>query len=163
MLRALSDYYECLCRKKDSGLVPDGYSKINVNYNMVLKADGTLKEILPYINTVTLGKKTKEIPREELFPFRNSVSGIAAETIDHREKYLFGMEWDKQNEKLMLTKSSLLAFSKDKEKNLEFLDGLNSPVIDAFRNFLLQWNPERELENPTLLSLRKSTAPLSLW
>lgn len=155
MLRALSEYYDCLCRQKDSGLVPDGYSKINVNYNMVLKADGALKEILPYVNTVTVGKKTKEVPREELFPFRNSVSGIAAETIDHREKYLFGMEWDNQNEKLVLTKSSLLAFSKEKEKNLEFLDGLSSPVIDAFRNFLLQWNPEDELENQALLSLGK--------
>lgn len=155
MLRALSEYYDCLCRQKDSGLVPDGYSKINVNYNMVLKADGALKEILPYVNTVNVGKKTKEVPREELFPFRNSVSGIAAETIDHREKYLFGMEWDKQNEKLILTKSSLLAFSKEKEKNLEFLKGLSSPVIDAFRNFLLQWNPEAELENPVLLSLGK--------
>lgn len=155
MLKALSEYYDCLCRQKDSGLVQDGYSKISVNYNMVLKADGTLKEIMPYVRPAIIGNKTKEIGREELFPFRNSISGIASETIDHREKYLFGMEWDKQNEKLTVTKSSLLAFSKDREKNLEFLDGLSSPVIDAFKNYLKQWNPETELENPILLSLGK--------
>jgi CRISPR-associated protein Csd1 len=155
MLRALSEYYDCLCRQKDSGLVPDGYSKISISYNIVLKADGKIKEILPYVNTVIAGNKTKEIGREELFPFRNSVSGIAAETIDHREKYLFGIDWDKKNEKLTLTKSSLLAFSKDKEKNLEFLEGLNSSVIDAFRNFMKLWNPEEELENPVLMDLGK--------
>lgn len=158
MLRALSEYYDCLCRQKDSGLVPDGYSKISISYNMVLKADGTIKEILPYVNTVIEGKKTKEIGREELFPFRNSVPGIAAETIDHREKYLFGIDWDKQNAELALTKSSLLAFSKAKEKNLEFLDDLCSPVIDAFRNFFLRWNPENELKNPVLMGLGKKYA-----
>ena len=135
--------------------MPDGYSRISINYNLLLKADGSIKEILPYMHTVIIGKMSKEVGREELFPFRNSISGIASETIDHREKYLFGLEWDKQNERLALTKSSLLAFSKDKEKNLDFLDGLSSPVIDAFKKFLERWNPEEEFENPILMSLGK--------
>ena len=155
MLRALSEYYDCLCRQKDSGLVPDGYSKVGVNYNLVLNADGSVKEILPYVNMVNDGKKTKEVPRDELFPFRNSVPGIAAETIDHREKYLFGIEWDKQGEKLVVTKNSLHAFSKCKEKNLAFLDGLSSPVVDAFKSFLQRWKPENEFDNPSLEVLGK--------
>lgn len=155
MLRALSEYYGCLCRQKDSGLVPDGYSKVGVNYNLVLNADGSVKEILPYVNTVNDGNKIKEVPRDELFPFRNSVPGIAAETIDHREKYLFGIEWDKQSEKLLVTKNSLHAFSKCKERNLAFLDGLSSPVIDAFKCFLQRWEPENELSNPSLAVLGK--------
>lgn len=100
-------------------------------------------------------KKTKEVPRQELFPFRNSVPGIAAETIDHREKYLFGIEWDKREKKLAVSKNSLRAFAKNKEKNLTFLDDLHSPVIDAFKNFLQRWEPENEVENPHLIALGK--------
>lgn len=158
MLRALCEYYDCLCRQKDSGLVPDGYSKIGVNFNLVLHADGSIKEILPYVNMVNDGKKTKEVPRDEIFPFRNSVPGIAAETIDHREKYLFGIEWDKQTEQLTTTKNSLLAFAKCKEKNLAFFEGLSSPVIDAFVHFLQCWKPESGLENPFLTALGKKYA-----
>lgn len=155
MLRALSEYYDCLRLQKDSNLVPDGYSRIGVNFNLVLNADGTIQEILPYVNTVHIGKKTKEIPRQELFPFRNSVPGIAAETIDHREKYLFGIEWDKQKKQLKVTKNSLSAFAKNKEKNLAFLDELTSPVIDAFKNFLQHWEPKNEIDNPFLTALDK--------
>lgn len=158
MLRALSEYYDCLGRQKDSGLVPDGYSKVGVGYNLVLRPDGTPKEILPYVNTVIAGGKTREENREELFPFRNSVPGIAAETIDHREKYLFGLEWDKQKGALALTKNSLLAFTRNKGKNLGFLDGLDTPVVRAFRSFLERWDPRDELENQVLLSLGKQYA-----
>lgn len=155
MLRTLSEYYDCLCRQKDSGLAPDGYSRVGVNYNLVLNADGSIKNILPYVNTVIVGKKTQEVLREELFPFRNSVPGIAAETLDHREKYLFGIEWEKQSEKLTVTKNSLAAFEKCREKNLEFLGGLSSPVIDAFKGFLQCWEPEREMDNPFLAAMGK--------
>ena len=153
MLRALSEYYDCLRRQEDSGLVPDGYSMVGVNYNLVLNADGSIHEILPYISTKNIGKKIIENPRNELFPFRNSVPGIAAETIDHREKYIFGIEWDKQDKKLTVTKNSRLAFSKCKEKNLSFLEELSSPVIDAFKDFLNHWKPENELGNPYLTAL----------
>lgn len=143
-------------RQKDSGLEPDGYSRIGVSYNLVLSADGSIKEILPYVNTVNNGKKTKEVPRNELFPFRNSVSAIAAEIIDHREKYLFGMEWDKQEKKLTITKKALLAYEKCRQKNLEFLEELSSPVIDAYKKFLQHWDPENQLGHPSLTALGKN-------
>lgn len=155
MLRALSEYYDCLRRQKDSGLVPDGYSSVGVNYNLVLNSCGTIKGILPYTKNVLYGKKIKDVPRDELFPFRNSVPGIAAEIIDHREKYLFGIEWDKRAEKLTMTKNSLLAFAKCKEKSISFFEGLSSPVIDAYKSFLQRWDPGSELENPFLTALGK--------
>lgn len=135
--------------------MPDGYSRLGVSFNLVLNTDGTVRELLPYVNMVNTGKKTKEVPRDELFPFRNSVPGIAAETIEHREKYLFGIEWNKKEKKLAVTKNSLRAFEKNKEKNLAFLGNLSSPVIDAYKNFLDCWQPEQELENPFLVALDK--------
>lgn len=155
MLNALSDYYDCLRLQKDSGLVPDGYSKIGVNYNLVLNRDGTIRAVLPYMKNVLIGKKKKEAPREELFPFRNSVPGIAAETVDHREKYLFGIEWSKQEGKLVVTRNSLRAFEKCRDKSLSFLEGLRSPVIDAYVAFLKSWNPADGTGHPLLTAMGK--------
>ena len=43
-------------------------------------------------------------------------------------------------------------------ENLEFLEGIDTPLANAFRNFLLKWNPERETENVHLLQLGKDYA-----
>ena len=42
-----------------------------------------------------------------------------------------------------------------KRQNLSFTEGLDSTVIQAFRNFLQSWKPEEERENPYLFSLKK--------
>lgn len=158
MLRALCNYYDCLRRQEDSGLTPYGYSEKNANYNIVLSADGDLVDIIDNAVEKIVGKKTKKIGKSAMFPKRNSISGIAAETIDHREKYIFGFEKlvvDKNTgeKKLEITKNSLSAFRKCKEKNLEFTDGMTSEVVEAYRNFMLKWNPEEQTENKCLLAL----------
>ncbi|MEG2158496.1 MAG: type I-C CRISPR-associated protein Cas8c/Csd1 [Clostridia bacterium] len=156
MLKALADYYDCLCRQKDSGLVPDGYSQLSINYMIVLSQDGELKEILPYTDEIIIGKKTRQVGRNEIFPFRQSSPAINAETIEHRGKYLFGIDWDKQTGKLVINKNSRLAFEKCKATNLQFLDELNSPVVIAYKNFLQNWNIQQEIDNPILTKLDKN-------
>ena len=95
MLRELVEYYECIIQQPDSDFVPDGFMKVpNVAYKIVLTQDGRLKDILPNTHIDTSGKKTKEVGYDEIFPFRYSVPGIAAETIECRGKYLFGLDWD---------------------------------------------------------------------
>lgn len=155
MLRALNEYYDCLCRQDKSLLTPRGYSKVAINYNMILSSDGKLKEILPYTNTVLIGKKSKEVPRDEIFPLRNSASAISAELIDHREKYIFGLEWSKEGACFVSTKNSVLAFKKNKEKSLEFLEDIDTPLVKVYELFLESWNPEEEKENSLLQKLGK--------
>ncbi len=156
MLKELVAYYDCLINQPDSGFVPEGYSKVcNVANKIVLSKEGKLKDILPNTYTEVIGKKEKNIGNDEIFPFRYSVSGISAETIECREKYIFGFEWDKETKKLHITKNSLSAFNKSKEKNIDFLRDLSSDVIDAYKAFLENWNPEKELNNPILKSLGK--------
>nr|WP_316612707.1 type I-C CRISPR-associated protein Cas8c/Csd1 [uncultured Ruminococcus sp.] len=43
-----------------------------------------------------------------------------------------------------------------REKTLAALEGLDSPVINAFRAFVCGWDPEKETENPALISLGKA-------
>lgn len=157
MLRELVEYYDCIIQQPDNDFVPDGFMKVpNVAYKIVLTQDGRLKDILPNTHIDTSGKKPKEVGYDEIFPFRYSVPGIAAETIECRGKYLFGLDWDKNNGVFVINKNSRLAYEKNKEKNLEFLRDLASPVIDAYRLFLQNWNPEKELKNPILLSIGKN-------
>lgn len=161
MLNALNKYHACLCEQENSPLSPKGYSKVLVNFNIVLTKDGQLKEILPYIRKVirkVKGKdKEEEIPREEMFPLRNSISGIAPETIDHREKYIFGVECDKTSGELILGKNSVQAFEKNKTRIFEFFETAEetSQIIDSYKIFLENWKPENELNNEILLSLSK--------
>lgn len=158
MLKALCKYYDCLRERGDSDLVPDGYSNVPVNFNLVLRADGAIREILPYTQERAAGKTTKTVSRTERFPFRNSVSGIAAETIDHREKYLFGLEWDKAAQCLAAGKSSLLAFEKCRQVNLEFLDAVHTPLAEAYKAFLRSWQPQQQTENAALCGMGKEYA-----
>lgn len=158
MLRALCEYYDCLRARPDSGLIKEGYSKIIVNYNLVLRADGSIRAILPYVRDIAVGKKIKTVGKEEIFPFRNSISGIAAETIEHREKYLFGLEWDKNKEAPATTANSVKAFEKCREVNLAFLQGIDSPLAQAYMSFMQNWRPEEQTQNPELLNLGKDYA-----
>lgn len=161
MLNALNEYHSCLCEQENSPLSPKGYSKVLVNFNIVLTKDGKLKEILPYTRKVIKKVKGKEkeeqVPQEEIFPLRNSISGIAPETIDHREKYIFGVEWDKNNEEFILGKSSVQAFEKNKAKIFEFFDNApnSSQIIDSYKIFVDNWVPENELNNEVLLNISK--------
>ena len=152
MLRALCEYYDLLRGRSGSDLPPDGYSVVgNVGWNLVLQEDGTIADILPYTQEVIVGKKIKTVGKSELFPFRNSVSGIAAETIDHREKYLFGMEWDKGSQTLVAGKRAVEAFEKCREVNLAFLEGISDPLAAAYCAFLRAGSPSGRRKTPSSL------------
>lgn len=157
MLRSLCEYYDLLRSRGDKELPQDGYSVVNnVGWNLVLLEDGSISAILPHVKDVVVGKKKKTVGLDETFPFRKSIPGIAAETIDHREKYLFGLEWDKEAQALVAGKKAVEAFEKCREVNLAFLDGLSDPLVAAYCAFLRRWQPERETQNAFLTTLGKA-------
>ena len=158
MLRALCEYYDCLRARNDEALVPAGYSRVNVSWNLVLRPDGGIKDILPYVEEKVIGKKIGTVGREEIFPFRNSIPGIAAETVDHREKYLFGLVWDKESQSLRAEPKALEAFEKNKEVNLSFLEDIRAPLAQAYVAFLQTWVPQEHTEEPALQKLGKDFA-----
>ena len=158
MLKELCEYYDLLRSRGESGLVEEGYSSVPITFDLVLNEDGTICEILSYRQQQLVGKKIKLVPTEERFPFRNSISGIAAETIDHREKYLFGLDWDKAAQSLCVTKNSTLAFEKCKEVNLAFLEPIHTPLAEAYKAFLHLWRPQEQMQHPALVQMGKEYA-----
>lgn len=160
LIKALSDYYDILAA--EGKILPDGYSKVNVHYLICLTEEGKIKEIIDcqekIQNKTDKGKvKEKWIPRVEKMSQRTEKPGIDSNIIEHRPLYIFGLNMDGErltpDDRTGKARKSHEAFV---TSNLEFLEGIDSPVANAYRNFLRTWNPEEEIENDKLLILGKN-------
>lgn len=157
LIQALCAYYDLLA---EAGKVtPAGYSKVRIHYLIHLTPEGEIAGISNYqelLEAKSPKGKQKWIPREELMPERTEKPGIDANIVEHRPLYLFGLS--QEGEKLTPEDKTGKAKKSHKalvESNLDFLEGLDSPVIHAYRRFLENWRPEQETENPYLLGLGK--------
>lgn len=158
LISALNDYYAILADEKK--VLPKGYSSVKIHYLIELSEDGKLKGIINYQKQETrlVGKKEKhvEVPREEKFPKRTEKPGIDGNYIEHRPLYIFGLNYEKNGfsakDKTDKAKKSHDVFCKT---NLELIKDIDSPIVNAYRNFILYFNPEEEIQNPYLLSVGK--------
>ena len=158
LIHALCDYYDILA--KEGKVLPEGYSSVKIHYLISLTEDGRMDRIIDHQDTVQVpsGKKLKEkkVPKDLQMPKRTEKSGIEANIAEHRSLYIFGLNLDKDiltpDDRTNKAQKSHQAFV---EANLGFIEGLHTPLIDAFRSFLLNWKPEDETENPWLLGLGK--------
>lgn len=155
LIQALNEYYGILA--KSGNVLPDGYSKVMIKYIVCLTSEGKIDSIMPYLKKIDLSDgKEKLVPREAVMPKRTEKSGIEANIIEHRPLYLFGLNYVKDvftpEDRTNKAKKSHDAFVKS---NLKFLDELDSPVINAYRSFILNWNPESEINNEKILGIGK--------
>ena len=158
LIKALCDYYDILAVK--GSVLPAGYSKVNIHYKISLTEDGRIDELIDCQKDelVEMGNKTKKKkgPVEMVMPERTEKPGIDANIAEHRPLYIFGLNLDKDHltpdDRTDKAKKSHMAFVK---ANLDFTENLQSPIISAFRNFLLSWKPEEQTENELILGLGK--------
>lgn len=165
LIKALCDYYDILA---DGGkLLPEDYSQVGIHYVISLTPDGKIEDIVDYQlrEHITDKKgKTKEINNARLvnLPRRTEKTGIDPNIIEHRPVYIFGLNLDDTGftdaDKTNKAKKSHEAF---KEANLRFLEGLDSPVANAYRAFIESWVPSDEVNNPHLLGIGKNYKNLS--
>lgn len=156
LIKALCDYCNILDEKGQ--ILDDKYSFVDISYLISLTPEGVIDGIIDCrdIEIVNGGKKEKKIPKKLVMPKRTEKSGIDANIIEHRPLYLFGLNMDKD---ILTTKDKTNKAQKSHEKFVEvnygFLDELDSPVVNAYKNFIKKWKPTDEIENPYLLSLGK--------
>lgn len=165
LISALCDYYDVLAQK---GLVlPDGYSGVGIHALISLTEDGEVDSIVDCqeIEITTVKNKPKEwkVSKTMLFPKRPNKPALNANIIEHRPRYIFGLTYDSKTSSLSTTKKD----SKKKESdytinqklfaksNLEFIEGINTPLVNAYRRFMEQWVPEDQLKNKILLGFGK--------
>lgn len=158
LISALCDYYDVLAKK--SAILPDGYSKVGIHSLIALTEDGRIDSIIDWQATETFVAKDKEkerkVPRNEILPKRTEKTAIDPNIVEHRPLYIFGLSYDAKSSTLSAddnkAKKSHAAFV---EKNLEFIDGIDAPLVNAYRNFILTWVPENETDNELLLGVGK--------
>lgn len=160
LIKALCDYYDVLA---DEGkALPDGYSPVKVHYKICLTPDGKIDEIINCQNVEPVPAKNGEtkdkfVPKEVWMPSRTEKPGIDANIIEHRPLYIFGLNFENNrftpHDKTKKAEKSHTAFT---DTNLKFIEGIDSPLVNAYRAFIKNWIPENETENPYLLSLGKA-------
>ena len=161
LIRALCDYYDVLAEQ--GKVLPEGYSNVGIHYLIALNPDGSLESIIDDQDTVRTERKGKiketKFPKNMVLPKRTEKSSIDGNIIEHRPLYIFGLNYDAETASLTSedrtdkAKKSHAAFV---EKNLDFVDGIHVPVVVAYQNFLLRWNPAEETQNEELLKLGKA-------
>lgn len=160
LISALCDYYDVLAQK---GLVlPDGYSGVGIHALISLTEDGEVESIVDCqeieITTVKNKPKERKVPKPVMLPKRTEKTAIDANIIEHRPLYIFGLNYD--------AKSATLSASDDKDKakkshdafvgkNLEFIEGIDTPLVNAYRSFIKTWRPEEQERNEILLGAGK--------
>jgi len=161
LIKALNEYYDFLA--KNNKVLPKGFSKADINYLICLSPNGNVDRIIDYtIDSEKIDKKGKvktiKIPRSEMFPKQEQFSGIKANIVDYRALYIFGLNFDKVNGVFVSSDATDKAKKSHNdfiEKNIKFIEGLDSPIINAFREFLKNWNPLKETDNLVLNQIGK--------
>lgn len=160
LIQALCDYYDIL--SEQGKMLPDGYSRVPVHYLVYLTPEGTIAEILDWREVIETEDKKGKIKqtlraREIVLPKRTEIPGIDSNYIEHRPLYLFGLNYEKD---LFTpddsTNKARKSHDKFKETNLKFIEEIDTPVVNAYRNFIENWVPENEIENPKMQELGKN-------
>ncbi len=158
LIQALYDYYDIL--KEKGVVVPSNYSVLDVTYKISLRLDGTMDDIIdartPHEIEAKKGKVKTVLEKTPMTIMRRSQKTcIDANFVEHRPLYIFGLNEDKA--KLQPNdKKTIKSHEAFVQKNLQSIEGVHSPIVDAYRNFIQTWNPENECENALLLDLGKS-------
>lgn len=153
LISALCDFYDVLAR--DGKVLPEGYSDVDVRYLISITSDGIVDDIIDWqIRENKQDKngkvKTIEKPRKIRLPKRTQKTGIDGNYIEHRPEYIFGICLD--NGVLKVNESSKKKHEVFKKTNIEFIEGIDSPIVNAYRHFIAKWSPESETNNLLLSS-----------
>ncbi len=156
LIKGLCDYYDILREKGE--VLPDGYSIVPVKYKVSLTEQGEIDEIVSCQEEAQVsGKKPKLVPKDMVMPKRTEKPGIDANIIEHRPLYIFGLNFSNDG---FTTEDNTNKAKKSHQdfvtKNLAFIEGIDSPVVNAYRKFIENWRPEEETENRYLLDLGKN-------
>lgn len=156
LIKALCDFYDVLAA--EGKVLEKGFSAVPIQYAVSLSPEGRITGITDIRRERTVADKKGKVktelePVSGRFPFREKSTSIKAYKIDHRGKYIFGLSYDPDTNTLSVTDK--LANDKFKEKNLEFIEGMDESLVNAFRNFLTSFVPENETENPIILEKGK--------
>lgn len=154
LISALCNYYDTLA--KSGRLDKPGFSRVAVRYRILLTPDGNLSAIEPCLCAPKKNKKGnvvyEEVPVEFLMPKRTEKPAIDNNIPEHRTLYIFGLEV--VGGKFVETDGARSKHNSFVMKTLEFTDGMNSELVQAYRAFAEKWKPSENTDNPILKEIK---------
>lgn len=152
LISALCSYYDKLAQ--EGKVLKDGYDNVKINYLISLTPEGKISSIIDFQLEETFkdakGKtKSKKYPRPLIMPRLPQFSGIRANIAEHRPTYIFGLE-QKKGEFVADSDKFIKSHNDFVKRNLEFIDGIDTPVVNAYRAFIENWSPSDEVDNEIL-------------
>ncbi|WBW49926.1 type I-C CRISPR-associated protein Cas8c/Csd1 [Peptoniphilus equinus] len=155
LIQGLVNYYDILA--EEGKFAKTGYANVPIDYLVVLDPDGKMVGLTEHTKMAMVGKKEKAVPKTLVMPKRHDIPGIHANILEHRALYIFGLNFEDgrltpedRTHKAVKSHEAFVATT------LAFIEGMDSPLINAFRQFVLNWCPEEETDNPHLLPLGKT-------
>lgn len=161
LISALCNYYDTLA---ESGRLEEkGFTNQDVSYMIYLNPDGSVADIIDYIDEITVetkkGTTTKKVKKKIRVPVHPVSTSVKAYLLDYRGEYIFGYEKKKKGNEIFFHKEKRDAFV---EKNLEFISGIDAPVVNAYRNFLLNWEKPETIDDTFYKKVVGSTCCFAL-
>jgi len=160
LIKALCDYADKHEESSEERL-PQGWSYQNISYRIMLAENGEVKDILDIRQEKKqVGKNGKEkvhkVDIKTAMPKRHNKSTVFSEIIEHRGKYIFGLQFSKGS---LVTEEEGKRpyreyYNEFKSKNSSFFEELDSDLCNAYKAFIQNWNPEEQKENSLLLKLK---------
>jgi len=160
LIKALCEYADFLDASGEDRL-PEGWGSYEISHMIMITPDGELSNILDIReDVVEKNKKGKEkIIKKKVkryLPERHNKTTSFSEIIEHRGKYIFGLQFDN---KILIEKDKKgEPYSKFHDvfvkRNLEYFEDIDSVIVNAYKMFITKWNPENEKNNPLLLDLK---------
>lgn len=144
LISALCSYYDTLA--KSGRLEEKGFTNQEVSYMIFLDPDGSVADIVDYVDEVPVqtkkGTTTKKVKKKIRVPSPPDSSSVVAYLLDYRCKYIFGIE--KKGKSIVFKEDMHRAFV---EKNLDFISGIDTPIVNAYRSFLINWTPSENVQD----------------
>ena len=161
LISALCSYYDTLA---ESGRLEEkGFTNQDVSYMIYLNPDGSVADIIDYFDEITVetkkGTTTKKVKKKIRVPVHPVSTSVKAYLLDYRGEYIFGYEKKKKENEIFFHKEKRDAFV---EKNLEFISGIDAPVVNAYRNFLLNWEKPESIDDTFYKKVVGSTCCFAL-
>lgn len=161
LIQTLCEYYD-INRDKIFKDIPNGFEEIEISHMIFLTPDGKISSIKDIRKKSIIKKngKAKEtlVKQKMAFPKRSQKPGIDLNIAEHRALYIFGLNYDKNAGAFTPDDKTQKAYKSHKcfvEGSLKFCEELDSPIVNAFKAFLLSWNPIDEVDNPNLKNIEK--------
>lgn len=148
ILQSLTQYYEELV--KQNAVTSEGWCKAKVSFSLSINEDGSLFDIVPKSLEKIKGNKTVKIPAEIDVPqMVTRSSGIKANFLCDNARYILGLDEKEDSQR------AKDCFEAAKQKHIEILQDVETPMGKAIVNFFTSWKPDFCQTDPNVQRYRE--------